>query len=104
MFLVSSFCSWSRQRATALFTALLKEDAVFKNSSHFSRAFAESKAALISPAVMRYCNPDAPSVLHTDFSGKGAGAVLAQRYEGKTMEHLVEYASRTLGKVNEIKP
>eukprot|EP00873_Tetraselmis_striata_P034767 jgi/Tetstr1/455031/TSEL_041887.t1 len=62
--------------------------------SEQQRAFEQLKADLVSAPVLR--NPDwsRPFILHTDFSGAGLGAVLAQE-DDEGQEHVVEFASRT---------
>lgn len=57
------------------------------------QAFEQLKADLVSAPVLR--NPDwsRPFILHTDFSGAGLGAVLAQEDEDGN-EYVVEFASR----------
>eukprot|EP00873_Tetraselmis_striata_P028787 jgi/Tetstr1/449051/TSEL_036266.t1 len=62
--------------------------------SEQQRAFEQLKADLVSAPVLR--NPDwsRPFILHTDFSGAGLGAVLAQE-DDEGQEYVVEFASRT---------
>eukprot|EP00873_Tetraselmis_striata_P011945 jgi/Tetstr1/432209/TSEL_021665.t1 len=62
--------------------------------SEQQRAFEQLKADLVSAPVLR--NPDwsRPCILHTDFSGAGLGAVLAQE-DDEGQEYVVEFASRT---------
>lgn len=79
-------------------TDLLSRDTNFSWNLESEAAFQRLKAVLTSAPVLRHFNPSVPIELHTDASGTGLGAVLAQRLPNGPMEHAVAYASRTLTK------
>ena len=75
---------------------LLEKEALFDWTEAQERSFQMLKRYLISAPILRYPDFSQPFYLHTDASGTGLGAVLAQR-EGK-QEHAIAYTSRSLTK------
>jgi hypothetical protein len=75
---------------------LLEKQVPFEWTETQERSFQMLKRYLISAPILRYPDFDQPFYLHTDASGTGLGAVLAQR-EGK-QEYAIAYASRSLTK------
>ena len=63
-------------------------------SEEAERAFQRLKEALCSEPVLRAPDFQRPFILHTDASGTGLGAVLAQEFDGE--EHPITYVSRKL--------
>lgn len=97
-------CSYFRRfirgfaNIAAPLSALLSKDAAFHWSPDCEKAFNNLKSTLTTAPVLRLFRPNAPTELHTDASGIGIGAVLAQRFPGEPMEHAVTFASRLLTK------
>jgi hypothetical protein len=76
---------------------LLEKQSIFEWNDEQEKAFKTLKKHLISAPILRYPDFKRPFYLHTDASGTGLGAVLAQRDDDKK-EYAVAYASRSLTK------
>ena len=73
---------------------LLKKDTPYTWTESQQQAFENLREKLTKAPIVQYPDFTKPFILHTDASGTGVGAVLAQK-EGK-QEHVIAYASRTL--------
>ena len=58
------------------------------------QAFTEIKELMNNDPILKHPNSNYPFIIETDASDNGLGAVLIQRYEGKT--YVMQYISRTL--------
>jgi Reverse transcriptase (RNA-dependent DNA polymerase). len=76
---------------------LLEKDILFEWKENQQQAFETLKKLLISAPILRYPDFQRPFYLHTDASGTGVGAVLAQR-DDQRKEYAIAYASRSLNK------
>ena len=76
---------------------LLRKDAPWHWTKSQEKAFAESKALLVSSRLLVHFNPTLPLTLACDASAYGVGAVLAHRMPDGT-ERPIGYASRSLTK------
>lgn len=74
---------------------LLRPGIPFVWTEDCERAFQALKDALTSSPVLCHFNDSAPTILHTDASGQGIGAVLLQ-LDAHKKERVVAYASRAL--------
>lgn len=95
--LASYFRRFIRNFATlaAPLNKLLATGAPFSWSNDCESAFEILKERLTSGPVLRHFDERAPTILHTDASAQGIGAVLLQR-DSTSKEQVVAYASRTL--------
>ena len=75
-------------------TELMKKDKKFIWSDECKEAFETLKKKLTEAPVLGYPDYEQEFILFTDASGKGLGAVLAQKQDGK--EIVIAYASRSL--------
>jgi len=73
---------------------LTKKEEAFEWKQQQEDAFRNLKDVLSNPPVLRHYNPQSKTLLHTDASNIGLGAVLVQNDDGT--ERVISYASRTL--------
>jgi RNase H-like domain found in reverse transcriptase len=73
---------------------LLKKDTPYEWTDSQQQAFENLREKLTKAPIVQYPDFTKSFLLHTDASGTGVGAVLAQKEE--TQEHVIAYASRTL--------
>ena len=74
---------------------LLKKDATFGWTDVHNASFLDLKAALTTAPLLRHFDNNLPTMVHTDASGSGLGAVLLQK-DGNGKEQVVAYASKKL--------
>lgn len=74
---------------------LLRSGTPFVLSEDCEKSFQALKDALTSDPVLTHFDDTKPTLLHTDASGYGIGAVILQR-DNQSRERVVAYASRTL--------
>ncbi|MCP3666702.1 MAG: DDE-type integrase/transposase/recombinase, partial [Gammaproteobacteria bacterium] len=73
---------------------LTRKDIPFEWDKRCQVSFEVLKARIASPEVLSTYNPNLPTILTTDASDVGLGAVLSQLNEGK--EYFIAFASKTL--------
>jgi hypothetical protein len=73
---------------------LTRIETKFKWKEQEKCAFESLKKSLANAPILCHPNFNFPFIIETDASLKGLGAVLVQRYAGKT--HVIQYISRTL--------
>ena len=74
---------------------MTKKDTLYDWNDKCQETFEKLKQCLITISVLAYPNFKKTFYLYTDASGKGLGAVLAQKNDGRK-EHVIAYASRSL--------
>lgn len=95
-------CSYYRRfianfsRIAAPLTHLTRDDVVFQWTDKEQVAFDELRHRLQTPPVLAHFDEEAPTIIHTDASNVGLGAVLIQLQDG--VERVVAYASRSLSR------
>ena len=80
---------------------LLQKDVSFIWGQDQQIAFEKLKECLITAPILQHPDFSKPFYVHTDASGTGLGAVLAQRDENTSHEYAVAYASRSLTKAEQ---
>jgi hypothetical protein len=77
---------------------LLQKGEKFNWTQLQQKAFEKLKHYLITAPILQHPDFDKPFYLHTDASGIGLGAVLAQKDDDNKREYAIAYASRSLTK------
>ncbi len=75
--------------------ACIFQGSEFSGSDEAQKSFSTVKKLLLQSPALALFDPNLPTVVSTDFSDYGLGAVLSQIYENNT-ERIVAFASRTL--------
>nr|XP_055067975.1 uncharacterized protein K02A2.6-like [Misgurnus anguillicaudatus] len=75
--------------------ACLRKDAEFRWSNEAQDSFSEVRQLLVNSPALALYNPDLPTIISTDASDYGLGAVFSQIHPDKS-ERTVAFASRTL--------
>lgn len=81
-------------RIASPLTRLTRDDVAFVWNDEQERAFNDLRRRLQTPPVLAHFDDAAPTMLHTDASNVGLGAVLVQWQDNA--ERVIAYASRTL--------
>lgn len=69
----------------------MHKDAPFNWSPDCNKAFKQLKSFLVLSLILAYQNPDELSILHSDASDTGIGAVMLKVQDGH--ERVISYAS-----------
>lgn len=83
-------------RIASPLTRLTRDDVAFVWGDEQEAAFNDLRQRLQTTPVLAHFDDTAPTVLHTDASNVGLGAVLVQRQDDE--ERVIAYASRTLSR------
>jgi RNase H-like domain found in reverse transcriptase len=77
---------------------LLQKNIKFNWTDDQQQAFEQLKHCLTTAPILQHPDFDKPFYLHTDASGTGLGAVLAQKDDENKREYAVAFVSRSLNK------